>query len=345
MTTSPRVLYIDDDEGLRVLARRRLGAAGYEVVPAAGGAEGVALAGGEAFDLVVLDHYMPGMDGLATLAELMALPAPPSVIYATGTDESSIAVAALKSGAVDYVVKTASDDFFELLARTLGQALETHRLQERKDQAEQALRDTNAKLEAMLGEMNHRVANSLQMVSALVSLQARKAQGAEAKDLLGGIRQRIHAVAQVHRQLYVGGGDSTVAMATYLHELVRDLEQSFSTPASPRRIVLTADPIEMPAATAVTFGMLVNELVSNACKYAYAEGQPGEVRIAFVNRGGGGFRLSVEDDGCGIGQNAAPKGTGLGSQIVRAMADTLEAVLSQGNTGSGYRVELMRAPR
>lgn len=345
MTSPPRVLYIDDDAGLRTLARRRLAVAGYDVVPAANGADGVALAADGAFDLVVLDHYMPGMDGLETLAALMALAVQPSVIYATGTDESSIAVAALKSGAVDYVVKTVDDDFFELLARTLAQALETRRLRESREQAERALRDTNAKLEAMLGEMNHRVANSLQMVSALVSLQARKAEGAEAKDLLQGIRQRIHAVAQVHRQLYVGGGDSTVAMASYLHELARDLEQSFSTPGSPRRIFVTADPLDMPAATAVTFGMLVNELVSNACKYAYREGEAGEVRIAFVNRGGGGFRLSVEDDGNGIGQSTAPKGTGLGSQIIRAMAETLEATLSQGNIGGGYRVELERAPR
>ena len=344
-TAPPRVLFIDDDAGLRQLARRRLGTAGWAVTAAAGGEEGVELAAEGGFDLVVLDHYMPGMDGIATLERLMALPDPPVVIYATGTDESSIAVAALKAGALDYVVKTVTDDFFELLGRTMAQARDSRRLAERKEQAEQELRVTNAKLEAMLGEMNHRVANSLQMVSALVALQARKAEGDEARLLLQGIRQRIHAVAQVHRQLSVGRGSGTIEVADYLAELGRDLEQSFSTAANPRHVRVVADAADVPAAMAVTLGMLVNELVSNACKYAYREGQDGEVRIRFAVQPHAGFVLSVEDDGCGTHDSTPPQGTGLGAQIIRAMADTLEAELIQRNTVTGYRVELVRAPR
>ena len=116
---APAILYIDDDEGLRRLVRRALERRGYRVDLAASGAEGVAMASANCYDLVAVDHYMPGQDGLATLSALTALPSPPPVIYVTGSEESRIAVAALKAGAIDYVVKIVGEDFFDLLARAI----------------------------------------------------------------------------------------------------------------------------------------------------------------------------------------------------------------------------------
>ncbi|MGQ4828604.1 two-component system sensor histidine kinase/response regulator, partial [Enterococcus faecalis] len=76
-------------------------------------------------------------DGETTLRELMAMPHPPAVIYVTGAQETSIAVNALKAGAADYVVKAASDDFFDLLGRTINQALDARRILGEKERAEQ----------------------------------------------------------------------------------------------------------------------------------------------------------------------------------------------------------------
>ena len=89
-----RILYIDDDEGIRRLVARALARKGYEVSLAASGSEGLALVACDNFDLVAVDHYMPGMDGLQTLEALRALPACPPVVYVTGSEESRIAVAA-----------------------------------------------------------------------------------------------------------------------------------------------------------------------------------------------------------------------------------------------------------
>ncbi|MEX6940381.1 histidine kinase dimerization/phosphoacceptor domain -containing protein, partial [Pseudomonas aeruginosa] len=83
-----------------------------------------------------------------------------------------IAVAALKAGAADYVVKTVGDDFFDLLAASFEQVRARSMLEQEKASAEADLRASNARLEALLGEVNHRVANSLQLVSAMVRLQA-----------------------------------------------------------------------------------------------------------------------------------------------------------------------------
>lgn len=340
------ILYVDDDQGLCRLAQRRLERLGFVVTIAHDGAEAVARVRDGAFDLVALDHYMPGQDGETTLRELMAMPHPPAVIYVTGAQETSIAVNALKAGAADYVVKAASDDFFDLLGRTINQALDARRILGEKERAEQSLRETNAVLEAMLVEMNHRVANSLQMVASLVSLQARRATGGEAQMILQDIRRRIDAVARVHRQLYVAGGKSRIAMADYVHALGRDLAASFALDGSQRRILVDAEPFDLPTAEAIGLGILINELVSNACKYAYAEDESGDVRVTLTTAGSNAFSLVVEDDGRGASLDGdtgvVVKGTGIGSQMIRAIADTLGATIVTEPSASGYRTRITR---
>src|SRR3712207_8426444 len=111
-----RLLYIDDDLGLGRLVERTLSRQGFEVTHAPGGEEGLRrLSSGERFDAVGLDHFMPGLEGLEVLAQIQALPDPPPVIYVTGADEGRIAVAALKAGAADYVIKDTAGSFLELL--------------------------------------------------------------------------------------------------------------------------------------------------------------------------------------------------------------------------------------
>ncbi|MBU6266101.1 MAG: response regulator, partial [Sphingomonadales bacterium] len=166
------ILYIDDDEGLRRLTRKALERRGYVVETAGSKDEGVALATARRFDLVAVDHYMPGGDGLETLEALKQLDPPPPVIYVTGSDESRLAVAALKAGAIDYVLKTANAEYFDLLGEAIGQALEAVRMRAAHARMEEELRQSHERLEALLQEANHRVANSLQLVSAMVTLQA-----------------------------------------------------------------------------------------------------------------------------------------------------------------------------
>jgi two-component sensor histidine kinase len=339
---APRILYIDDDDGLRRLVARALDRRGYSVTTAGSGAEGVALAAAGQFDLAAVDHYMPGQDGLATLGELQRLEAPPPVIYVTGSEESRIAVAALKAGAIDYVVKTVGEDFFDLLARAIDQALVAVRLQAEKEEAEAQLRESNQRLQAMLHEVNHRVSNSLQLVSAFVHMQSRSVAEEEAKAALADTQRRIAAIAQVHRRLYTSDSVNTVDMADYLAALVGELQETWSTPETPRTLTLIAEPVRLSTDKAVAVGVIVNELVSNACKYAYAPATAGEVRIG-LRPEGEMFRLQVEDDGCGMPADGAIKGTGLGSKLVGAMARTLKAQISYDPTHAGVRATLIAA--
>lgn len=337
-----RILYIDDDAGLRRLAVRTLARLGYAVTAAESGAEGIALAQTEPFDLVAVDHYMPGMDGLETLKRLRALPAPPPIVYVTGSEEGRIAVAALKAGAADYVVKTVGADFFDLLASAFGQVLARSALERGKIVAEEQLRASNMRLAALLSEVNHRVANSLQLVSAMVGMQASALDNAGARAALEDTQRRIAAIAQVHRRLYTADDVEQVDMREYLGALVEELGETWSTESAQRILSLAAEPIRLPTDRAVSLGVIVTELVSNACKYAYPA-RSGEVRIGLARDGDGHFILSVEDDGVGMIADAKPRGTGLGTKLIRAMAQSLQTRVEYDPDHGGVRATLRAA--
>lgn len=343
--TLPAILYIDDDEGLRRLTVRALKRLGYRVESAGSGAEGVAMAEAEAFDLVAVDHYMPGQDGLQTLSALKALPEPPPVIFVTGSDESQLAVAALKAGAIDYVVKTVNEDYFDLLGQSIAQALATGRLRREKEAAEAQLRETNERLQMLLQEVNHRVANSLQLVSAFVHMQSRTLDEGDtaAKAALEDTQRRIAAIAQVHKRLYTSASVEAVDMADYLASLVEELGDTWSTPGAPRDIRLTAEPLKLATDKAVALGIIITELVTNACKYAYGANSAGEVRVALLDLDGDRFCLRVEDDGCGMPVSGGAQGTGLGTKLITAMAQTLRATVDYEPVERGVRVVILAA--
>ena len=338
--TPRRVLYIDDDEGLRRLVSRALSRRGYEVTLAASGQDGLAQARRTAFDIVALDHYMPGLGGFETLNALLAeLPDPPPIVYVTGSDETRVAVAALKAGAADYVVKVVGEEFFDLLDSAFGQALEQVRLRRLNADAEEALRASNQRLQALLREVNHRVANSLQLVSAFVQLQAAALEDETARAALADTQRRIEAIGQVHRRLYTSDDVQTVDMAAYLDALVHELQESWAG-AVGARLRLTADPIRLGTDRAVSLGVIVNELITNACKYAYAPGEGGEVRVILARDGDHGLRLTVEDDGRGLAPDGTAQGTGLGARVIRAMAESLGAQVAYDPGHRGVRASL-----
>lgn len=337
-----RVLYIDDDDGIRRLAARALARRGFEVTAAEDGEQGLALARSQPFDVIAVDHYMPGLDGLETLERLRELPDPPPVVYVTGSDEGRVAVAALKAGASDYVVKTVGDDFFDLLAAAFGSVCERAALGRAKAVAEEELRASNARLEALLGEVNHRVANSLQLVSAMVRLQAGVLTDGAARSALDDTQRRIGAIAQVHRRLYTSNDVESVDMREYLHALVDELAEAWTSDAGERRLLLAVEPIRLTTDKAVSLGVIVTELVTNAIKYAYVD-NTGEIRVRLTREGEDLFLLVVEDDGCGIKPDAVPRGTGVGTKVINAMAKSLQSVVQYDAAHRGCRVMLRAA--
>lgn len=342
--TPPRLLYIDDDQGLARLVQKDLQRHGYTVDLAYDGEEGLRRLEAGGYDLVALDHYMPMREGLDVLPHIRSLPAAPPVIYVTGAQESRIAVAALKAGAADYVIKDVSTDFPALLRAAIEQALEADRLRREAEAAEREVRAARDRAETMLREVNHRVGNSLQLVSSFVALQARTVTDPAAQAALNDTQARIEAVAQVHRRLYNSPDVERVELRDYLDDLLDQLGQSLPVAARGIALTLSAEPLSVATDKAVSLGVIVTELVTNAVKYAYPEGEGGEIRVRLARLPDGSGELVVEDDGAGFGEAVAPKGGGLGRTIVKAMAASLETEIAYEAGGPGARARLRFQP-
>jgi two-component sensor histidine kinase len=160
----------------------------------------------------------------------------------------------------------------------------------------------------------------------------------------------VMAVAQVHRRLYTSEDVKTVATDQCLNALIEDLRSSTEDLRSSTeddafaQLSLAADPVETDPDRAVAIGVIVNELVINALKYAYPSGK-GPIRVGLRARAeGGNAVISVEDDGVGFADSAPIGSTGLGQRIVKAMADKLGARISHDSLHRGTRIEIAFAP-
>lgn len=338
MNTGLRVLHIDDDLALARLVQRALERRGYTVENASTGAAGLERVAQGGIDVVVLDHYLGGETGLSILKELHARPEAPAVVYVTGSTETLVAVEALKSGAFDYVSKTVSDEFIVLLENAIQQAAEKARLRREKEKAEQEVRAARDRAELLLAEVNHRVSNSLSLVAALVRLQSGAVTDARARDALTETQARLTAIAGLHRRLYTSDDIRLVELDSYLEGLVSELDASMKEAGHGASINHSLEPFTVPTDRAVSVGMIVTELVTNACKYAYSPERPGQVRVV-LRRVGDDMLLSVEDDGVGWDGQGKPKGTGLGTRIVQAMATNLNTTINY-DAGQGTRAWL-----
>jgi two-component sensor histidine kinase/CheY-like chemotaxis protein len=345
MTTAmPTLLYIDDDEALARLVSRGLTKLGFNVVHAAGGMAGLDRLMAGDIDVIALDQYMPGLDGLETLERILAIPNAPPVVFVTASQDSSIAVTALKAGAADYLVKDVHGDFIPLLQVAVNGALRQARIQKARDDAEaevHASRDRFAALaaerEVLLREVNHRVGNSLQIIASLLHLQANSSNQEDVKAALTNAMGRVAAVAQVHRRLYTSHDLKSVLLNQYLDALLEDLRRSAEGNRM-SRLTLKADSVEIDPDRAVAIGIVVNELVMNAVKYAYPDGA-GPIHVD-LHAEGDNLILSIADDGVGLNVKSDPRSTGMGQRIVSAMASKLDASVERDPAHVGTRIVL-----
>jgi two-component sensor histidine kinase len=267
------------------------------------------------------------------------------VVFVTASQDSTIAVTALKAGAADYLVKDARGDFIPLLHVAADSALRQAAIRKARDDAEtevRASRDRYAALaaerEVLLREVNHRVGNSLQIIASLLHLQASSSKQAEVKAALTNAMGRVAAVAQVHRRLYTSHDLKSVMLNQYLEALLEDLRRSAEGNRM-SRLTLKAEAMEIDPDRAVAIGIIVNELVMNAVKYAYPDGA-GPIHVELHSRGDD-VELSITDDGVGLNVKINPDSTGMGQRIVNAMATKLEATVTRDPAHAGTRIVLV----
>ena len=174
----------------------------------------------------------------------------------------------------------------------------------------------------LLDEVNHRVKNSLQIVSSILNLDAQTAAGDEARTRLRGAASRVRAVASVHELIYKTGQVTSVEISSYLKDLCRTLEAS-----AHGSVVCQIEQIVFPTDKAISMALLINELVANAFEHAFGDRKDGRVDVVGRNIDGT-LVLTVADNGDG---KVASPSKGLGTKVIAAMVMQLDGSMQEGN--------------
>jgi len=181
-------------------------------------------------------------------------------------------------------------------------------------------------------EIDHRVKNSLQIVSAFLQMQQRQTKDPDARQAFAETSARVMSVARVHDSLYQAESVEDVDLGQTIENLCRDLSGMAGDGHSIG--ITAATGVMVPYRKAVALSLIATELVTNAFKYASREAGGGHIAVSVSDEGGGRVRLRVCDDGEGLPEGWAerkPRGTGLGMKLVRAMLDQIDATLEVAN--------------
>jgi two-component sensor histidine kinase len=203
------------------------------------------------------------------------------------------------------------------------------------------LREEVAARETLMAEINYRMRNSLSLIASVIGIQAAKTQNPEAKGILLDTRTRCFAFARIHQRVHTAGLGSTVEFSDFLSRLCRDLQVMAGSISKDIHCRIIATPHHLPIAQAVPLALAINELATNAIKYAYPDGS-GEIQIEFLVEPGGDVQVAVSDQGVGLPEGFDPeRSTGLGMQIVNRFMQQIEARLHVERTNPGTRFTIV----
>ncbi len=205
--------------------------------------------------------------------------------------------------------------------------------------AEEALERWLEEKAAMLRELQHRVKNSMAMISSLVGLEATRAADAGTREVLGSIRNRVSSLAHLYEMLYSTGDTRTIRLDDYLKLIISSLTDSLVDKMSRITFTTDFDPVKIEAQRAAPFGLILNELATNAIKYAFPGEGAGRVSVA-LRKGDGTVELGVSDNGAGLPESFDSQAhRGLGMQLVRMLSEQLGgSVRAERGEGTSFRV-------
>lgn len=210
--------------------------------------------------------------------------------------------------------------------------------------AERLLQSLSEQKDMLLSEMSHRVANSLQIIASILLLKARSVQSEETRGHLEDAHRRVMSVASLQQHLKATGMGEEIDVGSYLSKLCETLSESMIRERRPITLKVVAGPGTVRSEQAVSIGLIVTELVINALKHGFpVDITAGHIVVGYEVKGTE-WTLSVSDNGGGIPKDLSEKRSGLGTTLVKALAQQLEAQIETASTRNGTVVSIRGAP-
>lgn len=227
----------------------------------------------------------------------------------------------------------------EMGARLFEELASLRDLNERKEleKVKRALEESGRQKDLLMKEADHRIKNSLQIVSTPLHMHADSAGTAAGQ--FHDAAARVAAIAAVHRQLHNSDDVETVAIDQYLADLCREIAPASSSADQAWTLTVDADPLVIRTDLAVPLGLIVNELVTNAIQHSRPSSGGGRVQIA-LKTAPDHFSISVSDEGNGTPLHADTQTSGIGARMVEAFARQIGATIARGRSSAGYGVRV-----
>jgi PAS domain S-box-containing protein len=210
--------------------------------------------------------------------------------------------------------------------------------------ADQQLKEALAAKETLLREVNHRVKNSLQLVSSMLSLQSARSGDAEVRRIVQEAQSRLQVVAAVHERLYASPDVGSVELDKFLETLCRDIERAIVQPDDRLVVGVTAEPVVISNDRAVPLALILNELLTNAIKYAYPD-RRGTIEVDLRRVPDGQVRFCVSDQGIGLPDDIEERQkTSLGLRVINGLVRQIHGELRVGSGNPGASFEILFDP-
>ncbi|MBU4289427.1 MAG: PAS domain S-box protein [Proteobacteria bacterium] len=199
--------------------------------------------------------------------------------------------------------------------------------QQLKEQIEERTRAEKEK-EVLLREIHHRVKNNMQVISSLLNLQSRGMEDKRSVEMLKESQDRIRSMALVHEKLYESKDLTNIDFDEYIKHLVQTLFRSYEINREKIRLKLNIEKVELNIDKAIPCGLIVNELILNCLKHAFADGDKGEIKVSLLFVNENEVELTVSDNGVGIPEEMDLKNSGsLGLKLVNILTDQIDGKL------------------
>lgn len=356
MSEGLRLLQVEDSLSDAALIERALGKAGYAVSSrlVMNEPQMRAALAQQVWDVIIADYRLPEFDAPSALALLHETGHDIPFIVVSGAMGEELAVAMMRAGAQDYLLK----DNLARLAPAVEREIRDAETRRERAQVERALNKSEERLvaqhaalerqaellqqrETMLREIHHRVKNNMQVMSSLLNLQSRVVSNPETSRMLEENQNRIQSMALVHEILYQSEDLAAVDFSKYVRRMVDHLFRSYGVHEGQIRLCPDLDPIALELDDALPSGLLINEVISNSLKHGFPDCRAGEVHIQLRCSSNNRVEIAVSDNGVGLPPDMDWSTTrSLGLRLVRALAQQLRGDLEICSQ-NGTRVRLV----
>ena len=212
--------------------------------------------------------------------------------------------------------------------------------------AEARIKASLTEKEVLLKEIHHRVKNNLQIISSLFDLQAGETADETVREMFRECRNRVHSMAMIHERLYSAEDLARIDIAHYLRTLTNDLVRSYAVSSPQMALRLEVDEVFLDVERAIPCGLIVNELVSNALKYAFGQGVGGEILVRLAPGSERELMLTVRDNGVGFPPEVDFRDTqSLGLRLVNSLVHQLAGEIDMpAGEGTSFVIRFAAGP-